>query len=75
MYMTEITELFVKREYRQRGIATAMIAFAEDYRKKQYSSYLFELLTGENNKIAQTFYHKIGYEADGEIHLIKGIEC
>ncbi len=70
-YMPEITELYVKMEYRKRGIASAMIIFAEDYCSKKYPLHKYELLTGKNNFIAQSVYDKLGYTNDGEIHLSK----
>ncbi|MEG1528638.1 MAG: GNAT family N-acetyltransferase [Clostridia bacterium] len=72
-YMPEITEVYVKVEYRNRGIATAMITFAEDYCKHNFGVHEFELLTGENNNTAQKVYQKIGYAGDGEIHLSKRV--
>ncbi|WFR57269.1 GNAT family N-acetyltransferase [Anaerocolumna sp. AGMB13025] len=70
-YMPEITEVYVKMEYRKRGIASAMITFAEDYCSKKYPIHKYELLTGKNNFIAQSVYDKLGYKNDGEIHLSK----
>lgn len=70
-YMPEITEVYVKVDYRKRGIASAMITFAEDYCSKKYPLHKYELLTGKNNLVAQSLYGKLGYKDDGEIHLSK----
>ena len=70
-YMPEITEIFVKREYRKRGIASAMIKFAEEYCSKNYPSHKYELLTGKDNLVAYKLYKKLGYIDEGEIHLTK----
>lgn len=38
------------------GIARSMIAYAEEYCRKQYPLHKFELLTGAENTVAQTAY-------------------
>lgn len=70
-YMPEITEVYVNPTYRRRGIASEMIAFAEDYCGRNDLLHNFELLTGSKNIIAQSVYSKLGYKNDGEIHLSK----
>ena len=70
-YMPEITEVYVRPEYRKKGIASAMISYAEEYCKEHYTLHKFELLTGKNNTIAQAVYNKLGYKDDNEIHLSK----
>ena len=72
-YMPEITEVYVKQEYRKYGIATEMITFAEKYCSRNYPLHKYELLTGKKNTIAQSLYNKLGYENDKEIHLSKRI--
>lgn len=59
-YMPELTEVYVKKEYRNQGIATSMIAFAEQYCMAKYECHTFELLTGEENANAQRVYKKTG---------------
>lgn len=66
----EITEVYVKPEYRKKGIAGAMISFAEEYCEMKYSIHKFELLTERNNSKAQSVYGKLGYKEDEEIHFI-----
>jgi ribosomal protein S18 acetylase RimI-like enzyme len=73
-YMVEITEVYVKQAYRKKGIASAMISFAEKHCKENYPFHKIELLTGKTNYTAQALYEKLGYENDGEIHLSKRIE-
>lgn len=70
-YMPEITEVYVKKEYRKNGIASAMISFAEEYCSKKYPFHKYELLTGKDNFVAQSVYDQLGYKDDGEIHLSK----
>lgn len=70
-YMPEITEVYVDPAHRKKGIASNMIAFAEDYCGKNYPLHKYELLTGKENAIAQSVYGKLGYLDDGEVHLSK----
>ncbi|MBS4930524.1 MAG: GNAT family N-acetyltransferase [Clostridiales bacterium] len=70
-YMPELTEVYVKKEYRNKEIAISMITFAEQYCMGKYDCHTFELLTGEDNTNAQMVYNKLGYERDREIHLTK----
>lgn len=72
-YMPEITEVYVCPAYRERGIASQMISFAEDYCNKNYPLHKYELLTGTENTIAQSLYSKLGYIDDSELHLSKRI--
>ena len=72
-YIPEITEVYVRQEYRNRGIASTMITFAEDYCIRHYAVSGFELLTGKENRTAQSVYEKLGYMEDGEMHLSKQI--
>ena len=70
-YMPEITEVYVKPQYRCNGIARAMITYAEEYCKSHYPVHKFELLTGTENEDAQSVYAKLGYSEDGELHFAK----
>ena len=72
-YMPEITEVYVKPQYRRNGIAQSMIVYAEEYCKKHFPLHKFELLTGVENDNAQRVYMKLGYSEDGELHLAKKI--
>ena len=73
-YMPEITEVYVRPEYRKQRIASRMIRFAEEYCRKNYPLHKFELLTGEKNMIAQLLYDKLGYKNDHELHLSKRVK-
>lgn len=70
-YMPEITEVYVKPQYRRCGIARTMIAYAEEYCKSHYPLHKFELLTGAENDVARIAYAKLGYCEDAELHLAK----
>ena len=72
-YMPEITEVYVKPTYRKRGVASEMITFAEAYCSKNYPLHKYELLTGQENLVAQSVYSKLGYVDDKELHLSKRI--
>lgn len=72
-YMPEITEVYVKPAYRKRGLASEMITFAEAYCSKNYPLHQYELLTGQENLVAQTVYNKLGYVDDNELHLSKRV--
>ena len=72
-YMPEMTEVYVKPSYRKRGVASEMIAFAENYCSKNYPLHKYELLTGKENLVAQSVYSKLGYTDDKELHLSKRI--
>lgn len=72
-YMPEITEVYVKPQYRRNGIARSMIVYAEEYCKKHFPLHKFELLTGAENDGAQRVYTKLGYSEDGELHFAKKI--
>ena len=70
-YMPEITEVYVKPQYRRCGVARTRIAYAEEYCKSHYPLHKFELLTGAENDVARIAYAKLGYCEDAELHLAK----
>ena len=70
-YMPEITEVYVKPQYRRCGVARTMIAYAEEYCKSHYPLHKFELLTGAENDVARIAYAKLGYCEDAELYLAK----
>ena len=71
----EITEVYVEPGSRRRGLAAAMLAFAQEaYRWRYGLPGGFELLTGEDNLPAQALYQKLGFQPDGELHLFKSLE-
>ena len=73
-YMPEITEVYVRPEYRGRGVLQEMLTFAQEYCKKIYPLHSFELLTGSDNTAAQKLYSAIGFECSGEIHMSKQVK-
>ena len=73
-YTLEITEVYVKPEYRKRGIASEMITYAEAYCSKISPVRKCELLTGGENHVAQSVYSKLGYTDDKELHLSKRVK-
>ena len=73
-YMPDITEVYVKPNFRKKGIASKMITFAEEYCTKKYPLHKYELLTGTENTVAQSVYSKLGYIDDKELHLSKRIK-
>lgn len=72
--MIEITELFVLKKYRRKGVASELVKFIETHCKQNHSFHRIELLTGVKNLGAQVFYKSAGYLDDGELHLSKPFE-
>ncbi len=70
----EITEIYVRAEQRKKGIAGAMIAYAESLCATEYPSKEISVITGADNSIAQTAYERIGFRDSGEKHLLKAIK-
>ena len=69
----EITELYIKEEYRNKGIAKSLLSFAEKYCKEKLNINKVELLTNKANINAQSLYEKSGYAMQDYIHFIKKI--
>ncbi|MBL8097709.1 MAG: GNAT family N-acetyltransferase [Anaerolineales bacterium] len=64
LYMTphaELTELYVMEEFRQQGVASDLIAFAEKIAKQKGAKSIL-IQTGDDNIPALSLYHKHGYE-------------
>jgi len=56
----EVTELFVKEEYRKQGVASKLIAKLEhEFELNSVQEILLQ--TGKKNTVAQKFYEKNGY--------------
>ncbi len=70
-YMPEISEVYVRHEQRKKGIASSMIAFAENLCMGSYPSKEISVITGAANSVAQTVYERIGFRDVGEKHLSK----
>ena len=64
-YYGEISELFVIEGYRRKGIARLLISKMEE-EFKQNNIFSFQLFTGVDNIIAQTFYTSCGYKKSEE---------
>jgi len=56
----ELLELYVRENYRQLGVGTALMKSMEDECRKSGVNF-FQLATGLNNVKAQSFYEKLGY--------------
>jgi ribosomal protein S18 acetylase RimI-like enzyme len=68
----ELTELYVMEEFRQRGIASGLIAFAEQSAvQKGARSILVQ--TGDDNLSALALYKKLGYE-EYDLSLKKNLQ-
>lgn len=71
-YYGEISELFVKEEYRRQGIAGRLMeAMEEEFKKNNIFS--FQLFTGADNLAAQTFYASRGYIRSEELMYRKRV--
>lgn len=69
----EITELYVRTEFRRQGIATGLMIFVEDiFRTNRIEG--FQLFTGKANVNAQAFYENLGYKRTDELMYRKRIE-
>lgn len=70
----EIAELYIKAEYRKKGLATCLIQFCETYCRENCNVNKMVLLTGKNNLQAQKFYKSIGFSnVDDEVLFAKYI--
>lgn len=56
-----IWNLGVHKDYRRMKIATKMIEYIDDFRKKLGCSFM-ALLAEKNNKVAQSFYESLDFE-------------
>lgn len=56
-----VWNLGVHKDYRRMKIATNMIEYIDDYRKKMNCSFI-ALLAEKNNKVAQSFYESLNFE-------------
>lgn len=57
----ELTELYVLKEFRQQGIASGLIAFAEQIASQKGARSIL-VQTGDDNEPALALYKKFGYE-------------
>ncbi|MBP3541157.1 MAG: GNAT family N-acetyltransferase [Clostridia bacterium] len=70
----EVTEVYVRENYRRQGVASGMMAFAEKHCREHYPLHRMDLLTGRKNLGAQAFYAACGYQGDGHVHMRKSIQ-
>ena len=66
----DIESLFVREEYRNKGIGKALIDFIEKEASVKNIKH-FHINTGKNNTSARMLYEKLGYTDTGEILLEK----
>lgn len=66
----ELTELFVVEAFRRRGVASALVAHAEQLARAAGAAEL-RILTGRDNLAAQAFYQALGYEDEDEMLMIR----
>jgi len=64
--MLDIFNLYVDIDHRGRGIGRALLDFAEEYARKK-KLHGVKLETSKDNKEAQKFYLKCGYQKVGEV--------
>ena len=60
-------DLFVKSEYRKKGIGTMLMNTSKDFAEKNNISGI-ELSTAMTNSTAQSLYESLGYERDNEYY-------
>ena len=69
----DIESLFVKEEYRKKGIGKALINFMEKEARAKNILH-FHINTNRKNITARSFYEKLGYKDTGEILLDKTLD-
>jgi GNAT superfamily N-acetyltransferase len=69
----DIESLFIKEEYRKKGIGKALIKFMEKEAREKNILH-FHINTNMKNKTARLFYEKLGYKDTGEILLDKTVD-
>jgi ribosomal protein S18 acetylase RimI-like enzyme len=70
----EVTQLYVRADFRRQGIANRLVKAAEDMALERGATCV-HILTGKDNLEAQAFYRAAGYEVeclDFEKFLVKG---
>ncbi len=70
----QVTELFVREEFRRQGLALEMLRFGEAYCRDAWGAEEFSLLTGKDNLPAQSLYRKAGYTPEDELLFAKSIQ-
>ena len=68
--MLDVFNLYVDMDCRSKGIGRILLDFAEEYaRKKKLHGVILE--TGKDDKDAQSFYLKCGYQKVGEVKIYR----
>ena len=68
----EVTELFVLKEYRKKGIGRKLLQHTENELSEHGVTHI-HMLTHSSNIVAQSLYHSCGYTDTSEILLDKNI--
>jgi len=68
----EVESLFVREDYRNKGIGKALIDFVEKEASSKNITH-FHINTGKGNTSARMLYEKLGYKDTGEILLEKAL--
>lgn len=55
--------LFVKEEYRKKGIGKLLVQAFENWAKEKYEDFVIEITYINSNKNAQKFYESLGYKS------------
>lgn len=66
----EITEVFVRNNYRKLGVAKSMIKFIEDILEENKTNHI-GILTGTKNFAAQDLYKSCGYNLKEKVMMVK----
>lgn len=62
----EVTEFFIDEKYRRQGVGTKLMKQMEQYFAREDLAG-FQLLTGDDNWPARSFYESLAYKKTGEI--------
>lgn len=71
--VAEVTEMYVDEPFRRRGCAAGMLAFLEEYLRKEHGVDELHLLTGTGNLAAQAAYRRAGFTAKDEQYMTKAL--
>ena len=58
----DLEALFIKKEYRDKGVGKKLINLLEEWAKLRYDDYAIEITCLSNNKNALGFYKSLGYK-------------
>ena len=66
----ELMELYVRSQFRRRGLGKALVLHAENLAREEGASDMI-LRTGTRNTTGQGFYQALGYKRDNELSFSK----